>query len=112
LSIDATLFALLYAVLFGAVVRLLLAGLWRSALRKWARSLVAIIGSVIIWGYLLFFLDVLGRFGLELTNLGHAGSSFLLPYLALSFVVIVAAPILAYRERMPGRPASFWPPYR
>jgi hypothetical protein len=99
---NATLFAILYDLLFAVAVVALVRSFRRTPVKTWVFCVGAFGGSAVLWVLMLAALVLVIGPNIELTNEGHALGNFLTPYLVIGAGVILFAPVLAYLLRTPN----------
>jgi hypothetical protein len=97
------LFAILYDLLFAAVVVAVILGLRRIRIKTWVFCAGTLFGSALLWLLMFAILVFLIGPNVKLENEGHALSDFITPYLVLGVGIVLLAPILAYELRTPNR---------
>ncbi len=100
---DATLFAILYDLLFAVAVVAAILGLCRTRIKTWVFCIGALLGSALLWLLMFAIFEFLIGPNVELENEGHALSNFITPYLGLGVGIVLFAPILAYALRTPNQ---------
>jgi hypothetical protein len=100
---DATLFAILYDLLFAVALVAAILGFRRTRIKTWVFCIGALLGSTLLWLLMFAILWFLIGPNVRLENEGHALSNFITPYLVLGVGIVLFAPILAYALRTPNR---------
>ena len=98
---NATLFAFLCNAMFGLVVFTLILALRRLKLGPLAYYGGVFLGAVALWG-LLWFVVSLVETRIALTDEGHAGASFGVPFVMIGAAITLFAPLLAFGLRTPN----------